>query len=300
MIVADGERYILEDDRLRVVCLPGFGGKLTSFRDKREGFELLFQNPTEGFRHAAVGDPFARFEACGFDDVFPSVVAETVQVGDRLVPYPDHGELWSSPFEPSVEEKTLHLSYDSVLLPYRFEKRLEVANGALSISYRITHTGGDPFPCIWLFHCLVNMEEGMQLIMPPSATRIRNVSGFGEPGEVHPYPVTDGGVDLSRPLSTGPGRSGKFYLDGAVSDGRCGYRYPGRNLACLVEYDASALPYLGFWVTNGGFRGDRNCALEPTNGFYDSISVARENGAVVELSAGSVLEFAIRMRFVRG
>ena len=68
----------------------------------------------------------------------------------------------------------------------------------------------------------------------------------------------------------------------------------------MLEYDAEKLPYLGVWITAGGFQGDYNCALEPTNGFYDSISKAAGNGKLPVLGAGESMEFDLHISFAEG
>jgi hypothetical protein len=52
---------------------------------------------------------------------------------------------------------------------------------------------------------------------------------------------------------------------------------------------------LGIWVTEGGFRGDYNCALEPTNGYYDNIDTARKEGRLFKLKPKERLNFIIEI-----
>ena len=46
----------------------------------------------------------------------------------------------------------------------------------------------------------------------------------------------------------------KYYVDQKVKTGFCGYRYPSQGLRCTFRYDPEKLPYLGLWITAGGFR----------------------------------------------
>lgn len=64
-----------------------------------------------------------------------------------------------------------------------------------------------------------------------------------------------------------------------VSEGKCGIDYRGKDVQADIEWDNNVLPYLGFWITAGGFRGDYNCAWEPSSGYYDSVSRALRNNA---------------------
>ena len=83
----------------------------------------------------------------------------------------------------------------------------------------------------------------------------------------------------------------KYYVDQKVKTGFCGYRYPSQGLRCTFRYDPEKLPYLGLWITAGGFRGDYNCALEPANGYYDSIPKAAESGSLCFLKKEEPFHF---------
>lgn len=88
----------------------------------------------------------------------------------------------------------------------------------------------------------------------------------------------------------------KYYVEGMVGEGYCGYLYPVQGMKAEISYDPEKLPYLGFWVTAGAFRGDFNCALEPTTGFYDSIAVAQKNGRCPALAPDEQMGFTITVR----
>ena len=92
-----------------------------------------------------------------------------------------------------------------------------------------------------------------------------------------------------------PGRDMvKYYAAGAVQKGYCGYDYPETNTSVRILYDEKKLPYLGCWITEGGYRGDKNCALEPCTGYYDSISTAqRLMGSAPVLCPGMALQFSV-------
>jgi len=275
---------------------------LVSFFDKRLPKEFLFQNPGNAFRHAHADSDFSDFEACGLDDAFPSVDAGSVPVGEALVPYPDHGEIWSAPFTYTTEGEVITLAYTSALLPYRYEKTYSLDEESLKIGYVIKNTGQFSFPCIWTLHCLLAYEEGMALVLPSDTREV--VNAFASPrlgplGTVYPFPMAQtperGVIDFREVDSPTIPCMEKFYIQHKVSEGRCGVRYSRSNAVLWFEYDETRLPYLGFWKTLGGFRGDFNCALEPTNGFYDTIERAMQNEACPVLFPGEELVFSLRI-----
>lgn len=292
----------LENERLRAVILPQHGGKVASLYLKHRQFELLFQNPKPFYSPARPYDPFYNFEACGFDDAFPTIDACEVRVGDKKVLYPDHGEIWSTPFDFRVENNRVVMACAGGILPWRYEKILELKEDRLHCSYRITNMGETVFPYLWAFHCLVNYRSDMELVFPGGVEQVENVCdspALGKAGTVYRFPddeTADGSIrSFGRVPPTLPRSAEKFYVRGRVTQGKCGYRYPSEDVTALVEYDAAKLPYLGFWCTAGGFRGDYNCALEPASAYYDSIPTAVNNHAVSVLHPGETISFSIRV-----
>ncbi len=293
---------VLENDDVRAVILPAHGGKAVSLMLKENGFECLFQNPKPAFTRACPGDDFSDFEACGFDDAFPTVDACEVNVGERTVPYPDHGEIWSAVFDWACEGDVLHLRYESELLGYVYEKTWSTQRHSLVCAYRIYNPTASDIPAIWTCHCLMRPEEGMHLIVPEGMDRVENVFSndwLGEAGRILNYPLTNGprgAVDLSK---MPPDGQLKYYFVSPLKDGRCGYRYEASSVEVTLCYDAKRLPYLGFWATGGAYRGDRNCALEPANGYFDSIPVAASKGRCPVLHAGETWEFKLKLNVDR-
>lgn len=287
---------LLENERLRIELHPHLGGKITSFYHKEKNFELAAQSKTPLGELPPTSEGFGPY-AFGMDDAFPSVDAEQIQWEGSTLTYPGHGEIWTADF--SVADQSEHrvtLSWKSPNLHYRYEKTLRLAGNALHIQYRITNDGDRELPCIWTWHGLMRYEEDMEVILPKGTTHCRNVlTGpvLGEAGTV--YPVENGPYDFTKVPSAQSRSMSKFYGEHPVKEGRCGLRYPSQNVTCIMEYDPEQLPYFGFWITAGGLQGDYNCALEPTNGFYDSISTAWKHKKLPVLPAGERMIFEVRI-----
>ena len=297
-----GEKaYCLESEAVSCICIPRRGGKLASIKLKETGFELLFQNPKSYYSDADNSSRFENFEACGFDDVFPSIDAEIVDFNGSCLEYPDHGELWTADFDCSVQSEEITLSYKSKLFDYSVKKVVSVKDNEIKCAYSIKNNGKESFPCFYAMHCLVNIEDEMRIIFPDGTDEILNVlksERLGKEGTVYAFPkdaATAGVYDFSSVNKCSHPTMDKYYVVGAVKKGKCGYEYTRSGVRALIEYDHKSLPYLGFWITQGGFRGDYNCALEPTNGYYDSIGSARRNNKCPLLEQGNTMEFEIRI-----
>lgn len=91
-------------------------------------------------------------------------------------------------------------------------------------------------------------------------------------------------LDLKYLKSYRDKRSYKYYFWGKFKKGEVGLNYTRDRLQYIIKYDINIHPYLGVWITKGGFKGEYNCALEPSNGFFDSVSLAYENKMVPLLS----------------
>lgn len=295
------EAYFLENDTLRVVVLPELGGKIASIYYKKQAFELLFQNPKDGFASATLGDCFAEHEACGFDDTFPSIDKEVVMVAGKEVTYPDHGEVWTSKCAVTQNEDSVTLFFHSEILPYSYKKTLSLsAENTLQMAYEIVNTGDITFPCLWTVHSLVNYREDMRLVYPPNSGKAELTSPndlFVDRGIGCDFPIAkyvDGTTrDFTKVPPAMPPSAQKYYIQGAVQEGWCAYEYPSEKVRATLTYDEKVFPYLGFWITAGAFRGDYNCALEPATGYYDNIARAQKNNACPVLAPGETLEFTL-------
>lgn len=292
-ITIRNHKIIMENQLLRAEILPKRGGKISSlcFKDN----ELLFQPKDTEYGIPSAGAAFAEHEAAGFDDAFPNIDPEIIDFNGKRMVYHDHGDLWTSEFAYTIADSRLILSMSNER--YSFRKRIELEDNGISLLYNIKNISEELFPCFYTMHGLFRCEAGMRIVFPDEVTMVENAIDCGElgkKGRVYNYPVTAEGFDLSY-VRESSGVCRKFYAADAVSEGRCALDYRKTGLYVILEWDAEQLPYLGFWVTEGGFRGDYNCAPEPSSGYYDSISTAMEHQKLWMLKPGEEREFKIKI-----
>lgn len=171
----------------------------------------------------------------------------------------------------------------------------------LIIDYHIVNQGNGELPCIWTWHGLVFYEQDMELLLSENIKHYRNVldgSLLGKEGKV--YSVQNDIYDFSKMPNPKICDMVKYYGEEPSATGHCGIYYPSRNVSYHLEYDAQKLPYLGVWITAGGMQGDYNCALEPTNGYYDSIGKADKNHKLPVLCVEEVLDFTLMLTLREG
>ena len=182
-----------------------------------------------------------------------------------------------------IKGEKLQLSFESKKFNYKYEKIFSLLGDSLIIQYKILNTGVEEFPCIWAMHCLIKCEEDMELILPKGTRKVINVlkgNLLGKVGDVYNYPETTNkngkSIKLNKVRPPNVNDMEKFYVKRKVTEGYCGAYYPSKDIRYEVHYKKTKLPYLGIWINEGGYKGGYNCALEPTNGYYDSINIAEK------------------------
>lgn len=288
---------LLENEELRVIVLPELGGKIASLCYKTRDFELAAQPGKEEYNLPQLDDDFSLYDASGLDDAFPNIDAAILEENGIRWKYPDHGEIWSSRFDWNVDGQQISMKLQSKRFPYTYEKNIRLDGCQVILQYQICNTGEIPFPCIWAFHGLVRYEENMQFVYPPQTTSFENVLESPELGAVGKrFPIENEIYDFCKVPERSTHTMVKYYADRKVKKGSCAYRYPGQGVECTIEYDSEKLPYLGVWITAGGYRGDYNCAIEPANGYYDSVLTAKKQGNLYYLKRDEPLEFEIKIK----
>ena len=292
------KQITLENDVLKVNICPSLGGKITSFYLKEKEFELAAKG--KEMRYLA-RDSFAPF-AYGMDDTFPNINGEIVDWKGRKLYYPDHGEIWKARCMIRQHiENSVCLTWRSTVFHYLFEKNISLEKNTVTIQYHIVNEGEHELPCIWTWHGLITYEQNMEIMLPDGVEHYRNVlkgSVLGEEGTV--YPVQNKIYDFKKMPNPDICNMVKYYGEEPCMIGHCGVYYPSKNVSYYLDYDAKKLPYFGVWITAGGFQGDYNCALEPSNGYYDSISKAQQNQKLPVLQAGEALDFSLELTLREG
>jgi galactose mutarotase-like enzyme len=288
---------LLENEKISIVLLPELGSKTASLYSKATNFELAAQYRSDYYSIPYIGADFSEYDASGMDDTFPNINESDFRYASRSWHYPDHGEIWSSAFQYDIENNKVHLIFKSTTFSYQYEKWVHLEDDEVVYTYRIINNDTHPFPCIWTFHGLFTYTEDMGIFYPKDRTKVLNVFESSLLGDVGKVLELDNGEYNFFGV---PGRTSnslvKYYLEGKCENGSCGFYYPEKNLKVSIKYDCEKLPYLGVWITAGGYRGDYNCALEPSNGFYDEVGLADKNDSLFLLQPKAPLEFTLRIK----
>lgn len=283
----------LTEDAMTLRLLPERGGKAASLQWR--GVELLAQPRGEAYPPLRPDMPFHEGDASGFDDVFPSMGVEELLWQGKRVTLPDHGRLWSRPMTAEAANDRVTLRYTDAMLSFAYEKQVSLTGEAVRFQYAITNRGEAPMPCVWVCHCLLRLEPDCRFIFPQEGGVAENLipgTALGGAGECHP--LVGDGYDFSRPPV--PQSALKFYLQAPVQDAHCAVLYPSQGIQTHLRWDGETLPYLGFWITTGAYRGDCNFAFEPATAYYDTVACAAKHDRLPMLAPGETKRFWMELQ----
>ena len=290
---------VLENWRLRVVVLPGLGGRIWSVRLKPLDRELLWHHPRRAPRPAPFGACFDDWFAGGWDELFPND-APAVLDGE---PLPDHGEWWALPSDWRVEERSgavvLRLSGAGVVTQHHWERTIELRGDepTLRLATTIRNQGVRPLPFLWRTHPALPVAPGARIELPADRVTVDPAFSPGlEPGPfAWPLARTTGGdtVDLSVCPEPGPDRALLAYATG-LRAGWCALT--GADGAGVgFAFDPAAIDTVTLFASFGGWHGLETVVLEPGVGWPYDLDAARANGSAGTLEPGGTATFDVAM-----
>lgn len=287
------ETVFLENKYLRIMVLPGKGGDILEFRDKRADVDVLWhadhnwQPPHERAVPAVDATMWHDHYPGGWQVNLP-VAGYTEGFGDA--PYGLHGESSLLPFDSRIErgddEVRLELEVDLVRYPLHVERELRLAadEPTLHIEESITNTGGRSVPYLWQHHIAL----GQPLVGPDARLDVPATTGIvddygperennrlsgGETFEWPDAPATDGGtVDLTEfPPTDSTIHDVAFARD--LEPGWFAVTNPSQDVGFGFSFPAEPFESLWYWQSFGGYREspyyNRNytAGLEPTTAY---------------------------------
>jgi galactose mutarotase-like enzyme len=288
--------WALENEALRVVIVPELGAKIVSVFDRQANYEWLV-GPMRPLQPVAYGASFVEQDMSGWDEMFPTIVACDYPAPGPFQgrPLPDHGEVWSLPWTCEASESaSLTCRVAGRALPYHLQRTARLAAASeLQLEYTVENTGAEPFHWLWAAHPQFTAEADTVIVLPEGVTEVCNVveaPPWGQGGAVYAWPnaITPDGarwqLDRVGPASRHDCR--KFYVppDRPVSWGKLVNQRAGSSLR--LAWPVEQLPYLGIWVDEGTYNAAPTAALEPANGFYDSLARAFNGGRAALLAPG--------------
>jgi galactose mutarotase-like enzyme len=286
----------LRGDDIEVVVLPRRGAKIASLRHRSSGREWLEQPIGKLADPPIYGSAFTDAEMFGWDEMIPTITGASYPDGEYCgTPLPDHGEVWTLPWETSLAGEALVCSTIGRVLPYRVTRTMITKGGRLRLEYELSATGSTPLWLLWAAHPQFAVDRrSTRIVLPADVRQLLDVWPRIEPGQVR-WPSPD--VESLNGLPSGTGR--KLY---ALPDAKIGtVGLVDEDGAWLrLAWDPELVPYLGLWLDNRAYARHPVIALEPATGYYDDLALAVRNQCVPEIHPGRPLRWSLEVRLGSG
>ena len=272
---------------IEIRCAPELGGRVFSLVNRRSGREWLWRRP-DGPELFLPADPrdFGTGTSAGLDECLPTIGACTWPDGRILA---DHGEIWAQAWQVvEHSDRGLVLTVAVPAFGLGFTRRMSVEGDVVRFDYAVENSSPAAAPALWAMHPLFRLVEGDRLELPAGVHEL--TLGTARPA----IPVRD----QNSPLISYPEPVRGVRLDALeLADMHDGYlkcftpALPagGAGAALVnplsgdrleVSWDTATAPYLGLWLTRGGYRGWHQVALEPTNAHCDRVDEAAANSTL--------------------
>jgi len=302
----DQPAITLESDVISAQFLPSIGSKMCSLVYKPLQRELMVQNPSEKYLLQPYDGHYESAECSGFDEMFPTIDTCFYESypwqGTKI---PDHGEVWSLKWNYTLNGEQLFMSTYGVRFPYKLEKTVSFTSPhILHTKYVLTNFSDFDFDFMWAAHTMINLEDNVELVLPPGVESVNSVSSngsIGSYGDEAPWPLfqaADGTLrDLSklRPKSTRAVE--KYFVKGKMPAGWCALKYHQSNFSMALSFPVEMVPYLAVLPNEGGWRDIHNIFLEPATGTFDRIDIARKRKEYSTVRAHSTYEWYLNITF---
>ena len=288
---------VISNRLLKVVVVPELGGKILQVSTHRDGRDLLWENPRLTLRRVPFGANYDDVFFGGWDELFPNDLAEEI-AGET---YPDHGELWASPWrcvECSVDDGSARvvLELDTPISQCRLRKTVVLAedSNAVQVTWRLRNDGYRNLPYLWKQHLAVPVSAPARLDLPASSMYVEDFGSprAGKAGTTYTWPfLTDGtGRRHDMRLTMPPGSHvAEFQYATDLADGWCAVTY-GDGTGVGMAFDRRQFGCCWTFASYGGWRGAEVLVLEPCTGYPVSVAHGVAQGTHRVLRAGEVIE----------
>ncbi len=292
------ETITLENELLRIIILPELGAKIWEIVYKPRERQFLWHNPKSRLEKVPFGAIYDDVFLGGWDELYPNDVPEEIN-GQRL---PDHGEVWSLPWEYSVEkatdrEATIYLWVDTPITSSRLEKRitLRADEAILRFHHRLTNLSRTDQPFLWKLHPALVISEYCRVELPARRMFIEN---FGCPrggrvNIVYDWPFLTDNVGNSydmRQVLPDSANISEFQYAIDLPEGWCALVDVRDRLGFGLAFDRRVLSSCWLFATYGGWRNLYTVVLEPCTGYPVSLNEGIRRGTHRVLPAGQSLE----------
>ena len=302
----------LESEYIRMSILPELGAKVISLQLKVSDREYLWRHPGRSLRRARYADHYERYDISGWDECFPTI-AEVIYPEEpwRGAVVPDHGELWTLPWNWEFDAGKLRMWTHSVRFGYCFERIFSLGDaGRIDIAYKVVNPVPFPLKALWSIHPFLKVSPSSRVLLP-QGVRVR--VDFSKDWRIgaylteHPWPIArdSGGREIDLSLMGPPDQQfmEKLFTT-RVPDGWAALYDSGDDHFLAFTFSPEDVPFVGICHLRGGWPADDepsySTILEPCCGWPDRLDIAMSQGGCMEIPAQGECTWNITLHAGKG
>lgn len=278
--------HVLTADRISVTVAPELGGRLVELTDTDAGRQWLWRNHENPLGRVASGAEYDDVWQGGFEELFPSDAP--ISIGG--VDYPDHGELWSIPWDlEEISDSSIAMSTVGPASGVEVTKIFSLSEARLDVRYELAHRGRHELPILFKLHPAFDIDENCRIDVPGGVVE-EVESGFGNLLEglvPEPWP-TSANLSECRPRSSG---TNEFVYVSDMPEGHCGVVDEQARSWVRLDYSQDQFPYCWIFMSYGGWRGRNVVVLEPCTNYPKDLAAAIESGTSARLLPGETVQY---------
>lgn len=306
----------LETEQLSLQILPALGGKVLSLQDRASAREFLWRQPDRPLRQPPYGAPFDQFDLSGWDECFPTIGEVVYPLAPwKGIVVPDHGELWTLPWQWQAEDDCLRMWTHSVRFGYFFERTFHFRPsgrddlGSIDLHYKVVNPTPFPLHALWSMHPFFHVSPTSKVLLPDDVRMRIEISSDSRVGHFLgeiPWPVTtdylaNQEVDLS--VMGPPQPTTEKLYSTPLPEGWAALFHPDDDSFVAFTFDPKRIPFMGVCQIRGGWPVDGihtySMLLEPCTGWPDRLDLALSRGADMVIGGNETVEWQLTMHVGR-
>ena len=280
-----------ENDQILCKVAPALGGKITSLYNKSLDKEFLWSNAGLPLQILKPGADYDSNFWGGIDELIPNDIPETVD----SIPYPDHGELWTTPLTHAFTDQQIIVKGILPLSGLYYERILSMdeALPVIHLRYRIVNQSGARRHFLWKMHAALKISAGDKLltgalkgkVVDPQYSRFTNTEPFDWPViegiDASVVPVRDNTMDF-------------FYLYN-MPEGEMQMTNNADGSLFAYRYDKKVFPYQWYFASYGKFLDHYTAILEPCSCMLLSVNEAKQDQQCSILEPDQEINASVRI-----
>jgi hypothetical protein len=302
---------------LYLQIVPAVGGKIIRLQDRTTQRDFLWRYPDRSIKPVPYGASFEQYDISGWDECFPTIgeVVYPLEPWKGIV-VPDHGELWTLPWQWDFAGDVLRMWCHSVRFGYHFERTFTFRDapagggGTIGIHYRVNNPTPYPLHALWSMHPFFRVSPASRVLLPPDVRMRIEISSQERVGHFLaeiPWPLTTDHssnqmIDLA--VMGAPQPTTEKLFSTPLPEGWAALYHPDDNAFVAFTFDPKQIPFMGVCQIRGGWPAQGtptySILLEPCTGWPDRLDLALSRGAGMVVPGNGALEWEVALHVGNG